>query len=202
MSESENKRIGAVITAAGMSSRMGRFKPLLPFGNGTVISRCVSNMKCAGAQTIVVVTGNNADEIRAHLKESGCIFAHNPDFAESQMFDSLCIGLAEIEGKCDRVLITPVDVPAVSERTVTALAQSEADIARPVYNGKTGHPLAINAALIPKILSYGGEGGLRGALQSLGTPITDIETDDEGIGIDADTPEDYDRILKLEGSRK
>ncbi|MBR4953094.1 MAG: hypothetical protein IKZ30_01115, partial [Oscillospiraceae bacterium] len=64
------------------------------------------------------------------------------------------------------------------------------------------HPLAINAALIPKILSYGGEGGLRGALQSLGTPITDIETDDEGIGIDADTPEDYDRILKLEGSRK
>ena len=202
MLENSKKRIAAVITAAGMSSRMGSFKPLLPFGEGTVISRCVSNMKNAGAQTIVIVTGNNAELIREHLAQSGSRFAHNAEYASSQMFDSLCIGLREIADECDRVLITPVDVPAVSAETVKQLALSDAPVARPVYKGKSGHPLALDAKFIPQILAHSGEGGLRGALESLEVSITDIETNDEGTGIDADTPEDYSRILILEGSKK
>jgi len=202
MSDSAKKRVGAVITAAGLSSRMGKFKPLLPFGGTTVISRCVNNMKSVGAEPIVVVTGHNAQMIEEHLAASGCSFVHNPDFAASQMFDSLRVGLREIQEKCDTVLITPVDVPAVGAETIKRLAECDELIARPVYNGKAGHPIAVSASLIAEILAYSGNDGLRGALAELNVPVLDVETDDEGISIDADTPEDYNRILKLEGGRK
>ena len=112
MSSEENKKLAAVITAAGLSSRMGDFKPLLPFGEGSIISRCVDNMKQAGAGEIIVVAGHRAEELKAHLAGSGCKVVINTRYAESHMFDSLCIGLRALEDGCGRVLISPVDVPA------------------------------------------------------------------------------------------
>ena len=86
-------KIGAVVAAAGLSSRMGAFKPLLPFDGTTVIRRCIANLRDAGASEIVVVTGHRGEELAAHLRGSGVIIAHNDRYEETQMFDSLCIGL-------------------------------------------------------------------------------------------------------------
>ena len=51
------KRTGAVITAAGMSSRMGEFKPLLPYKGTTMIRYLTELFLDAGAVPVVVVTG-------------------------------------------------------------------------------------------------------------------------------------------------
>ena len=53
--------LGAVITAAGMSSRMGDFKPLLNIGAISVSQRIITTLKQAGKEIIVVVTGFHAD---------------------------------------------------------------------------------------------------------------------------------------------
>ena len=197
MSSEENKKLAAVITAAGLSSRMGDFKPLLPFGEGSIISRCVDNMKQAGAGEIIVVAGHRAEELKAHLAGSGCKVVINPRYAESHMFDSLCIGLRALEDGCGRVLISPVDVPAAKAETVKMLLEQEGGFVRPVFRGRAGHPVVLDGALIPAILSHGGEGGLRGAAESLKIAIKDIETEDEGVSVDADTLEDYKRILEI-----
>ncbi|MBP5383990.1 MAG: NTP transferase domain-containing protein, partial [Lachnospiraceae bacterium] len=63
-----NPVIAGVILAAGMSSRMGQFKPMLSIGDTTFIKRIIHNMHLAGIQEILVVTGANRDELAAHLE--------------------------------------------------------------------------------------------------------------------------------------
>ena len=67
--------IGAVIVAAGMSSRMGDFKPMLSIGEISVAQRVVATLRQAGAERVVVVTGYNADELERHLARSGPFYA-------------------------------------------------------------------------------------------------------------------------------
>ena len=51
------KKTGAVLAAAGLSSRMGDFKPLLPFEDTTIAFHVTSMLKRLGADPVIVVTG-------------------------------------------------------------------------------------------------------------------------------------------------
>ena len=102
--------IGAVITAAGMSSRMGEFKPMLSIGTISIAQRVTATLRQAGAEKMVMVTGNNAEELERHLSKSRVIFLRNENYASTQMFDSAKIGLEYLRGKCDVVLFTPVGI--------------------------------------------------------------------------------------------
>ena len=192
----------AVVTAAGLSSRMGDFKPLLPFGTVTVAEAALANLRDAGVGEIVVVTGYRASELRNALRDAGVVFADNPDFRTTQMYDSLRIGLAALPSNAQRVLIQPVDLPAILSETIAALLRAPGAVARPVCGGRSGHPLSLDAALIPALLAYGGADGLRGALAALQIPVTPLMTEDVGTLMDADTKEDYVNLLKLLELRK
>ena len=191
------KRIGAVVAAAGLSSRMGAFKPLLPFGADTVIGRCVANLRAAGASELVVVTGYRGGELEAALQGSGVTCVHNPRYAETLMFDSLCIGLRALPPDLDAVLLTPGDVPLVQPETIRALLETPGGFVCPVCEGRRGHPVALEAQYLPALLAYDGAGGLRGAVAALGIPVTEVEVADGGMLRDLDTPADYAEILKL-----
>jgi len=60
--------IGAVILAAGKSSRMGAFKPMLRLGEESAARRIVKTLKAGGAQAVLVVTGRQAEELRQHTQ--------------------------------------------------------------------------------------------------------------------------------------
>jgi CTP:molybdopterin cytidylyltransferase MocA len=60
--------ISAIILAAGYSSRMGAFKPLLPFGDTTVMERSIALFRRAGIRDIRVVVGHNSSELLPLLK--------------------------------------------------------------------------------------------------------------------------------------
>ena len=188
-------RTGAVITAAGMSSRMGDFKPLLNIGSMSIVKRIVATLRQAGAESIVMVTGYNADALEHHLSGSGIVFLRNPDYEHTQMFDSARIGLGYLADKCDRILFTPVDIPLFTAATVSALLASGSELACPVFDGHTGHPLLMSGDIARKILSDSGEGGMQGAITRCGVRMTEIAVDDEGILHDADTPQDYKKLL-------
>ena len=197
-----NGRVCAVISAAGLSSRMGEFKPLLPFGGVTIAARCIENLRRAGVDEIIVVTGYRGAELRAALRGLRVRFAENPDYRTTQMFDSLRIGFAALPPDCTRVLIQPVDMPAILPETIAAALRTEAAAVRPVCGGKSGHPLVLDAALIPNLLAYDGAGGLRGALAALRIAVTEVPTEDAGTRMDVDTKEDYVNLLKLEAERQ
>jgi len=191
------QKIGAVVAAAGLSSRMGDFKPLLPFDGSTVIERCITNLRGAGATDIVVVTGHRAGELARLLEDSGVTLVRNAAYAETQMFDSLCLGLRALPADCDRILLTPGDVPLVRAGTIRALLAADAGFACPICNGRRGHPVALDAAWREQVLGYSGDGGLRGAVEALGIPTAEVEVADPGMTHDLDTPADYRTALGL-----
>lgn len=187
---------GAVIVAAGMSSRMGEFKPILQIGYQSVVQHVISAFRQAGIQQIVIVTGHNAALLKTHLADTGVLFLHNEHYRTTQMFDSAKIGLSYLKEICDRVLFTPVDIPLFSPDTVQKLIASGAELASPLCGGKQGHPLMLSSRLIDAILKDSGEGGLKGAVARLNIPMTHVEVNDPGVLHDADTPEEFQILLK------
>ena len=192
---------GAVVVAAGMSSRMGDFKPMLSIGSISVAQRVVATLKQAGAARVVVVTGYNAEELERHLASSGVVFLRNENYRTTHRFDSALIGLRYLRDKCRQVLFTPVDIPLFTAATVDALLTSGAELACPVCGGTRGHPILMSANVIDRVLEDSGESGLDGALSRCGVPMTLVEVDDPGILHDADTPEDYRELLRMHNSQ-
>ena len=159
---------GALIVAAGKSSRMGDFKPMLQLGSISIAQRVINNFRQAGISKVVVVTGYKADVLERHLASNNVIFLRNEDYATTHMFDSVRIGLEYLKDKVDTVLFTPVDVPLFTARTVTQMLSADHPLVTPVCEGKPGHPILLRSSLI---------------------------VEDPGIIHDADTPEDYAELL-------
>ncbi len=193
-------KIGALIVAAGLSSRMKDFKPMMQLGSDSLIQKVVTTLLQAGADPILVVTGKNHEMLEKHLSDFSVDFIYNANYENTQMFDSAKLGMEYLYGRCDRFFFTPADIPLVTLSTVNQLLESKALIAKPVYGDKGGHPLLIDRSLIPKILEYDGDCGMKGALINTGVTIERIEVEDEGILLDADTWEDYEMLIEYESN--
>lgn len=191
----------AIIVAAGMSSRMGDFKPMLNIGSISIAQRIVANFRQAGVDKIVMITGYNATTLERHLSGNGIIFLRNENYETTQMFDSAKIGLNYLKDKCDRILFTPVDIPLFTSATVKTLVESEAELACPVCDGKQGHPILIASRLVEAILADSGEAGLKGAISRCGVELQEIAVEDAGVLHDADTPEDYRTLLNMHNAQ-
>ncbi|MDR0468751.1 MAG: nucleotidyltransferase family protein [Peptococcaceae bacterium] len=186
---------GAIILAAGMSSRMGDFKPLLKIGPYTAIQRIITTLREAGVSPIVLVTGHQAERLESHVSGLDVVCVRNEEYESSQMLDSIKIGLRYLEKRCGQTLITPADVPLFAEETVRALVTLGADVAMPTYNGRNGHPMLVSVDMFPIIEAFDGERGMAGAIKAAGCPIKKIEVDDEGILLGMNTPDEYQRLL-------
>ncbi len=191
----------ALIVAAGMSKRMGEFKPMLSIGSISIAQRVIATLQQSGVSKIVMVTGYNATALERHLSGNGVIFLRNDHYETTQMFDSVRIGLRYLKGKCDRVLFTPVDVPLFTASTVKAILDSGATLACPMCEGKQGHPILIAESLIQEILLDCGEQGLKGAMDRCSEPLVRIDVEDPGTIHDADTPEDYASLVDYHNSQ-
>ncbi len=195
------EQIGAVIAAAGLSSRMGDFKPLLPFGKACIAYHLVSMLKQADVSPIVMVTGYRGEELEASLSDFGIQFVRNRNYASTEMLDSVKLGFDAIRGTCSAVLVMPVDVPAVTLKTVRQIMMEQSPIVRTKCGSRRGHPVKLNAEMMEAVTAYDGKHGLKGFLHTKENLILDVEVSDEGSFLDADTKEEYGRLLQLEGSR-
>ena len=64
----------------------------------------------------------------------------------------------------------------------------------PVLDHTRGHPPLVDGDLKNTILSYGRSGGLRSILRRFDTEALDVQVADEGVLLDVDTPEDFQRL--------
>ena len=116
--------IPAIVLAGGKSSRMGRPKALLPIRamGETFLDRIIRTLLDAGVTEVVVVTGADADAIRARTATPERVrLIENPDYERGQL-TSLLAGLAAIDRiRSPAVLVTLVDVPLVTVNTVRTL---------------------------------------------------------------------------------
>ena len=118
------KRLGAVLLAAGGSSRMGAVKQLLDIGGRPMATRAVDAALRSGARPVVVVLGANAEVVRAAIADRPIVAAHNAQWQEG-VASSIRTGLAAAlaaDPSLDAVLLAPCDQPGLSADVIVLLA--------------------------------------------------------------------------------
>lgn len=194
-------QFGAVILAAGFSSRMQAFKPLLPLGNITVLEHVLQNMRHAEI-TPVVVTGHNHGEIEALAQRLNTATVYNPLF-EQGMFSSIQSGFAYMaDMPFGGVFLLPTDIPMIRFSTLTFLQadflQNQAlhELWQPTFNGRRGHPPLLKMTLVRKIAAMQNDTSLREALALLPqSRKCEVAVCDRYILRDMDYPADYAALL-------
>ena len=194
--------IPAIVLAAGKSSRMGRPKAALPLqGGDTFITRIVRTFKAALVDDVVVVVGHDAQAVVDAFAASDleARFVENPDYEQGQL-SSLLAGLRVIDRPgVVAALVTLVDVPLVSVATVRAVVDryhsTHARVVRPVRDTQHGHPVLLDRSLFDALRRADPSEGAKGVIRANVSAAGDVAVDDDGAFADADTPEDYERLL-------
>jgi len=191
--------VAAVVLAAGFSSRMGEFKPLLPLDGAMVLERVVTLFQGAGIGDVRVVVGHRAAELEPIVSRLGARVIANPHYRDG-MFTSVAAGVATIGEEVDAFFVLPVDVPLVRGATIRRLLdayrQEPCDVIYPRFQGQRGHPPLIAGRHAPEIAGWQDTGGLRAVLAQWNPGARDVDVADELILWDMDTPDDY---LLLQG---
>ena len=191
--------IVAIVLSAGESSRMGRPKALLPVGGVTFLERIVSAFKSSKVVEIIVVLGHNAEAIRSKIAHLPARFVINPDYARGQL-SSLHVAIRALDAeKVDGILVHLVDQPfldsALVNRMIDRFYESKKAIVVPTYKGKRGHPVLFSKRLFQELLDAPLDQGAKSVVRAHAEETLEIETDDERVALDIDTPEEYQRHI-------
>ncbi|SRR6266508_1825601 len=195
--------IAAVVLAAGESSRMGRPKALLPIAGQTFIEKIVSALERTSVGKIVVVLGHNAEEMEQRIKQLPVEILVNPEYRFGQL-SSLQVAVRRVQSdeNCDGVLVHLVDHPYVNPDLVNLMAQrffeSGKLVVVPRHRGQRGHPVILSRKLFGELLNAPMDEGAKAVVNAHRDETLEIDTDDEGITIDIDTPELYRQHVKGE----
>ena len=193
------KNISGILLAAGLSTRMGEPKQLLPFGESTIVETVVDSMLGAKFEEIIVVVGHRSDEIQKQLGTRTIKTVFNPEYRDG-MLTSAQAGVRALEGS-DAFALMLVDQPfitsALTDQVVDAYLQTRKGIAVPSYNYKRGHPVIFDYKYARDILALTPEsGGVRTLFKKYSHDIHYVMVDTDSVLRDIDNPEDYKRALK------
>jgi molybdenum cofactor cytidylyltransferase len=189
--------IDGLLLAAGYSSRMGEFKPLmdhdgLPFVVG--IARKTSRV----CRRVIVVLGHRGDDIRnafdSHTPIASLSFVENPRFDQG-MFTSLQAGLAAL-ADAEWALYHFADQPHLPEEFYSDFvpcAQVEFDCIQPVHQSHKGHPLLLRRSLFAAVQSAPPSGTLRDVIRDSNARVKLWECRFPQILQDFNTPADLNR---------
>lgn len=180
-SSERSYKIGAVIAAAGKFDEEDGISPFMKLGSISLIRRIILIFQQAQVDYIVVITGYQAYELEHHLASYGVIFIHNENYENSDKFESLKLGLEFLRDKCDKVFFASLGIPMVMPETLRKMSLSDSMITVPSFQEKSGHPLLLDARVIPALMEYQGTDGMKGALQESGWEKEFMHVEDEGI---------------------
>jgi len=198
------KNYSAIILAAGYSSRMGSFKPLMEIDGKTALQRCIELFEDCGIKDITVVTGHLNDSIekelssvRGGLDEIRIVL--NEEYSKG-MFTSIKAGVRSLPKETSAFFILPVDIPAVQVCTIKKMLKSyekiKGGILYPVFGDEKGHPTLLSYSLYEEILNNDPQGGLRELLSRHKKHWHYVQVADRGILLDMDTKEDFQVLCK------
>ena len=122
----------------------------------------------------------------------------HPGWTQGQL-SSLLAGLEAVEDSLlEAVLVTPVDVPLVSARTVAAVIgawrRTRAPIVRPANGARHGHPVMFDRSVFDDLRTADPNVGAKAVFALHRDRVLNVEVDDAGAFEDIDTPGDYEKL--------
>jgi len=190
--------IAGLILAAGESSRMGTDKATLTYRGRTFLELMVQTLREINLERIVVVLGHHAQEIQRQTKIEAAQVVVNPDYRSGQT-SSLQVGLRSlIADDLEAIILCLVDHPTVSAETVRRIVatfrQCGAPVVIPTYQGRRGHPVLIGRQVFRELLDLPTDMGANSVVRRYRPATQFVEVEDEGVVIDVDDPESYQRL--------
>jgi molybdenum cofactor cytidylyltransferase len=196
--------VGAVILAAGASTRMGVPKQLLQFGGETMLRRAASVAIEAGCRPVVVVTGANATPSREALRRLEVQKAENPQW-ESGISSSVRAGIEALvtaNPQTAAVVLMLCDQPFVTREIIARLVAAHLETGRSIvasrYGGSYGVPALFGKAHFAELTTLEGDAGAKRVIQKH-LPEVHLLSFPEGE-IDIDTPDDLARLQSKDDS--
>ncbi len=167
---------------------MGRWKPILPFGESTIIQTVVANA-LAACERVILVTGYRSEEMASLFRKwPRVLLVENPDW-QSGMFSSIQRAAREV--RTPYFFVALGDMPWVKPSIFEALlACPAADVVFPVFQGRRGHPVLFSDGARREVLRADPATKDMKTLASR-MQAGELPVEDEAILRDIDTAEDY-----------
>lgn len=189
-------RIGGVLLAAGMSTRMnGSNKLLLLLHGKPLVRHAAETLAGSGLAPLVAVTGHDDGAVAAALQGLPIALHHNRDYRHG-LSRSLNVGLSAL-GEVDAALVMLGDMPGVKRATIAALVASwrPGHISVPVFEKCRGNPVLLGRCFFAEVKEITGDTGARALLRAHANKVIDVGVEDPGILRDIDTEKDARELL-------
>ena len=206
------RNVGAVILAAGGSSRLGQPKQLLTFRGETLVGRAVRAADAAGCAPIVVVVGEIREEIERSLAIRDSRIASSPgdervtaptvvENAEWQsgIGTSIRRGLEQLPKSTEAAVLLTCDQPfldaAIVRQLIAAHEETDNPIVASSYANTLGVPALFHRSCFGALLALPDDAGAKAFILSRRGEVASISFPRGEI--DIDTPEDLERLTRL-----
>jgi 4-nitrophenyl phosphatase len=194
------RHIAAIILAAGASTRFGQPKQLLDWGGRPLAAHAADTALEAGLKPVIVVLGCQAEAARAALGARPVQAVMNWRWEEG-LSTSMQAGLAALPPETDGAILMQCDQPLLTAGLLQALAarfeESGAAIVHPAHEGRRGTPTLFSRELFSELAAVSGDVGGRAVIANHPGEVATVEVVDPDALADIDTPEDYERLLRI-----
>ena len=189
--------ISSILLAAGRGSRFGGGKLLAPYLGRTLIEATLEGLREAPVDEIIVVVGQQAEELRRVCEPYGVRVVENPGW-EKGMSTSVRAGLATTKPEARAAVVLLADQPLVGSEAVARLVaayETGASVAVATYGGTPRNPVLFAREVWPLLeRELSGDEGARGFIRRHPELMTEVPCDDVADPADVDTVEDLGRL--------
>ncbi len=191
-----HKRVTAVILAAGQSTRMGRSKMLLPWGETTVLGRTIENSQQSAVFDTLLISGAQAADVAEIAGAAAVPVLFNENYVAGEMLSSLNTAVRHLSPQIAAVLVILGDQPLVEAGTINqilaAFWRGEGEIIAPQFAGRRGNPVLIGRRFFDELLALPAGAAPRDLLRK--HPPLLLPTASESVLLDIDDPQEYERL--------
>ena len=200
----EKQPVTGILLMAGLSSRLGFPKALLPYGRKVLVERVLEQTLASRLDRVILVLGCQAQKILSALGS----FQGSPrlEVVVNRRYDrglssSIRAGLRVLDPSASGVMFILGDQPLLNTATINRLIQAfrrhRLPIVVPLYGRRPGNPVIIGRELLPELQRLRGDTGGREIIRKNPEWVLNIPIRPQYIGWDVDTWEDYDRTRKF-----
>src|ERR1700712_2116532 len=188
--------VTGLVLGAGGSSRLGRPKQLLPYGDRTVLDHTLATARACGLHQLVVPIGGAAAEVAERVDLSGAEVVVNYAYG-SGCSSSIAAALGAGDPRGEVLALMLGDQPGVRPPTVAALlgGRGDAPLAVCRYDDGRGHPFAFGRELFGDLGRLHGDKAVWRLLDERGDAVAEVPVPGP-VPLDVDTWEDYRAVLR------
>ena len=192
------RNVGAVILAAGGSSRLGQPKQLLEFRGETLVHRAVRAAAEAGCAPVLVVVGETGAAIREEIRETSATIVENAEWRRG-IGTSIRCGLEQMPPVVEAVVLLTCDQLFLDASIVGQLIAAQEETGKPIvassYANTLGVPALFQRSCFNALLASPDETGAKPFMLSRREEVASVPFPQGDI--DVDTPEDLRRLAEL-----